>query len=1051
VRICGSSLVWAALAAGVAASLACASAARAAGTITFTITLGPATHAFFAGTPWEVDAVVGTATTKMTIAASGGTYGITDSSFKQRTYLYPKDAPAVCATDSTATVEDSYDIPYAITIGSETHVVTQRMDVEYHCASHSLATGQVAGDWAWGRGTTATFTVGGIPLQVTPQPTPSGVFGLEPYTRSPEWSGSAPDWVLFTVGNAPPRADAGPDQTVTIEDPVTYRVSTTLDGSASSDPNGDALTYTWTGAFLGGTATGVAPVVTWDHVLGDATVTLTVSDGTLTSTDSVVIHIRLDKTGPVVSGPSSVVVEATGPAGARVDYPLTAADPSGAYLAHCDPDSPGMILSIGTHVETCVFGDGFGNATTVTLTAIVQDTTPPLLRTTPGDRTVEATGPDGAAVAFSTPTATDVVDGSPPVTCSPASGSSFPLGTTTVTCSATDAHGNTVRTQFQVTVHDTTPPTLSGVPGDTTVEATDWYGALVSLPLPAASDAVDPAPTVSCDPDFSGEGYDFPLGDNVVTCTTQDASGNVASASFHVTVVDTTPPEIGDAPADVAVEATSPDGAAVGFAPPSAYDLVDFFPAVACSPGPGSTFPLGTTTVTCIATDYSGNTSAPVSFHVTVQDTIPPALAAPAPVAAEATGPNGAAVSFELPAASDAADPSPAVSCDPAPGATFPLGTTTVTCTARDASGNVAAPVSFTVVVHDTTPPDLLLPGDLILEAAGPLGAPAVYAATATDAVDGSVAVVCTPTPPLFPLGKTTVDCFATDAAGNTARASFAVTVRDTTPPALTLPADLVVEAPGPAGTTVTYAASATDLVDGPVQATCTPASGTALPVGRTTVDCTASDAAGNVTRGSFSVEVRNTPPTLKLPADFAIEATSPAGAIATYTATATDPTDGAVPVSCTPASGTWLPLGTTTVACSATDAGGNTVTGSFAITVRDTTPPKVNAALVRVSRGGSDESTQTFLVAFLARDAVGVTSVTATLNGIPVREGQLVRLKPKRSGAQKVTRDDGELRIEASSFTLEVRAADAAGNVGSDTAVPTFPLPRGHGHDDDR
>ena len=83
---------------------------------------------------------------------------------------------------------------------------------------------------------------------------------------------------------------------------------------------------------------------------------------------------------------------------------------------------------------------------------MVLDTTPPSLNL-PGNKTAEA----GAAVTY-TPTATDLVDGSVPVSCSPASGSDFPVGTTTVNCSATDAHHNTATGSFTVTVNEPPPP-----------------------------------------------------------------------------------------------------------------------------------------------------------------------------------------------------------------------------------------------------------------------------------------------------------------------------------------------------------------------------------------------------------------------------------------------------------------------------------------------------------------------------------------------------------------------------------------------------------------
>ncbi len=79
----------------------------------------------------------------------------------------------------------------------------------------------------------------------------------------------------------------------------------------------------------------------------------------------------------------------------------------------------------------------------------------------------------------------------------------------------------------------------------------------------------------------------------------------------------------------------------------------------------------------------------------------------------------------------------------------------------------------------DTTEPTLNLPANIIKDATGPGGAAVVYAATATDAVDGSVPVECSPaSSTTFPIGTTTVNCTATDAAGNTASGNFTVTVK---------------------------------------------------------------------------------------------------------------------------------------------------------------------------------------------------------------------------------------------------------------------------------
>jgi hypothetical protein len=88
------------------------------------------------------------------------------------------------------------------------------------------------------------------------------------------------------------------------------------------------------------------------------------------------------------------------------------------------------------------------------------DVTSPVL-SLPEDITKEAEGPNGATVSWSSPTATDDVDDSVTVDCDKTSGDAFPLGTTTVTCSAADAAGNKASGSFAVTVQDSTPPTLS--------------------------------------------------------------------------------------------------------------------------------------------------------------------------------------------------------------------------------------------------------------------------------------------------------------------------------------------------------------------------------------------------------------------------------------------------------------------------------------------------------------------------------------------------------------------------------------------------------------
>ncbi len=150
-------------------------------------------------------------------------------------------------------------------------------------------------------------------------------------------------------------------------------------------------------------------------------------------------------------------------------------------------------------------------------------------------------------------------------------------------------------------------------------------------------------------------------------------------------------------PADMTVEGNETDGATVSWTATAADAEDDPDPTPTCLPASGSHFDLGTTTVECSVTD-SGGLAASGSFDVTVVDTTAPALDQPVDVTAVSTDGKPVAVAFPTPAASDVVDPSPTVTCGPASGSPFPVGTTEVTCTATDASGN-SSDVSFDVTV----------------------------------------------------------------------------------------------------------------------------------------------------------------------------------------------------------------------------------------------------------------------------------------------------------------------------------------------------------------
>ena len=119
--------------------------------------------------------------------------------------------------------------------------------------------------------------------------------------------------------------------------------------------------------------------------------------------------------------------------------------------------------------------------------------------------------------------------------------------------------------------------------------------------------------------------------------------------------------------------------------------------------------------------------------------------------------------------------------CTRPSGYTFPIGNTTVKCTAKDKAGNNSPVASFEVIVQDKTPPKISIPSNKTVNATSTVGANVAFTATAVDNVDGPTHVTCTrPSGYTFPIGNTTVKCTAKDKAGNNSPvASFEVIVHE--------------------------------------------------------------------------------------------------------------------------------------------------------------------------------------------------------------------------------------------------------------------------------
>lgn len=230
--------------------------------------------------------------------------------------------------------------------------------------------------------------------------------------------------------------------------------------------------------------------------------------------------------GPILLIPGDLSVEADSRAGTAVVYDVSAEDAGGKELDPVCRPASGTTFSIGSTTVECSVVDGEERGRTGSFTVTVVDA-PPMIDL-PGDLQEEAVSEAGADVNYSVE-AQDTVDGDVEVECDPVSGRRFPfpLGTTTVTCSAEDSAGNTASGTFNVTVVDTQPPDLSL---STPLRADSRTGQVESG-APSAVDAVDGQVTVTCEPSLDGA---FEFGSTTVTCSATDAAGNMASDVLSV-------------------------------------------------------------------------------------------------------------------------------------------------------------------------------------------------------------------------------------------------------------------------------------------------------------------------------------------------------------------------------------------------------------------------------------------------------------------------------------------------------------------------------------
>ena len=526
-----------------------------------------------------------------------------------------------------------------------------------------------------------------------------------------------------------------------------------------------------------------------------------------------------------------------------------------------------------------------------------------------------------------------------------------------VTCTGTDLAGNTGASDctFTLTVIDTQAPSIVCPSKITRTLSTAGSALTIAVPLTTATDAVDPNPTVSC-PNLPVNNS-FPVGTTTVSCVATDASNNQNFCSYDVEVKDGAPPVFAGCAFADNVQSASPgkaqrDTLSPKWVTPTATDNVDGLRVVTCNASPDDSYPVGTTTVTCIAGDNSGNADQ-CTFDVVIEDREPPVVVCPDNGEEIAASPSFGYL-FDVSSSDNVGVTNSSVlwvNNNQILQTTFAsldqFGRSLFIYTAQDAAGNVGACqwnflLRDQAAIQDEDPPVIsgcptaLSTGTDADKATG-LVTWNIQVSDASGVAQSSYSPSSAGPGTQFPLGTTNVVFTAEDANGNLATCNFTVTVVDDDPPQITCPSSQsFVLATGESERVVSFQAPlASDNVGlaGPPQ--CDSSSGIAFPVGQKRITCTVNDTAGQSRFCNFDVTVDDREdPTIECPSNeqFQLAEGASTAFVDWGNATATD-NDDVVSVRTDKAFGQF-PQGAHVITFTATDPSGNKGVCTIIVTV---------------------------------------------------------------------------------------------------------------------
>ncbi len=691
--------------------------------------------------------------------------------------------------------------------------------------------------------------------------------------------------------------------------------------------------------------------ITSPHVftVGTTQVTAVATDAANNSSNPCTFNVKVnDKEAPTISNcPANITVQ-TGANSTLCSQTATWTEPTatdncdGSVTFFSRSHAPGSAFNVGTTQVTYVFKDAAGNQNTCSFNVIVEDNTPPIVSNCPTDVTVQ-TGANNSNCSqtanWTEPTATDNCGGQVTVQKNHSPGDVFPVGTTAVHYTFTDASNNQRTCDFNVVVQDNTPPVLTCPNNVNAVEDPVGSGSAIVTYAPAT--ATDNCSGIGVIQYSRASGTSFPVGTTTVNVSVMDGAGNQSTCSFDVTVGSVC--QI-NCPGNIIV-ANKPGqcGANVTWnAPTTTGDCGN----LTLNHQSGDFFPVGTTTVQVT----SQSTGQQCSFTVTVNDKEAPTIGSCPTNITVQTGMGNTTcskqVSWTEPTATDNCGGVVNVQKNHSPGDIFNVGTTLVTYTFTDAANNQNT-CTFNVTVQDNTPPVLTCPNNVnaLEDPVGSGSAIVTYApATATDNCSGiGVIQYSRASGTSFPVGTTTVNVSVMDGAGNQSTCSFDVTVGSVCQ--INCPGNIIVaNKPGQCGANVTWNAPTTTGDCGNL--TLNHQSGDFFPVGTTTVQVT-SQSTGQQCSFTVTVNDKEAPTIGNCPANITVQTgtgnTTCSKQVSWTEPTATDNCGGVINVQKNHSPGDIFNVGTTQVTYTFTDAANNQKTCTFNVTVQDNTPPVVS------------------------------------------------------------------------------------------------------------